>query len=80
MDGLGARAFRDVEDLVHPQIRLGGRSRADGVGFVGLADMERGAVDVGIDGDGGDAHFAAGAHDAHRDLSSIGDQNLLEHS
>ena len=42
--------------------------------------MECGAVDVGIDGDGGDAHFAAGGDDAHRDLSPVGDQNLLEHS
>jgi len=30
MDGLGARAFRYVENLVHPKIGLGGRSRADG--------------------------------------------------
>ena len=79
MDGFGAGAFGYVEDFVHPQIRFGCRSRADGVGFVGFADMERGAVDIGIDGNGRDADFAAGANDAHRDLSAIGDQNLLEH-
>src|SRR5260370_18896167 len=80
MDSISARAFRHVEDLIHTKIRLGCRSRADGVGLVGLTDMESGAVDVGINGDGGDAHFAASAYDAHRNLSPVGDQNLLEHS
>src|SRR5208282_420193 len=61
MNGLGARAFGYVENFVHPQVRLGCWSRADRVSFVGLADVERGAVYVGIDDDGGDAHFAAGA-------------------
>ncbi len=79
MDGLGTRTFGDLDDLVHPKIRLGRRRRADGVRFVGLTDVERRAVDIGIDGDAGDSHFAAGAYDPHRNLSSIGDQNLLEH-
>src|ERR1019366_259492 len=80
MDGLGARAFGYVEDFVYPQVRLGGGGRAGRVSFVGLVEMGGGAVDVGVDGDGGNAHFAAGADDAHRDLSPVGDQNLLEHS
>src|ERR1035438_2342921 len=41
--------------------------------------MQCGAIDLGINDDGGDAHLAAGAYDAHRDLSPISDQNLLEH-
>ncbi len=79
MDGFRSRAFGDVEDLVHPKIGLGCGSRADIVGLVRLTDVERGSVDVGIDGNGRDAHFAAGAHDAYRNFSAIGDQNLLEH-
>src|SRR5208282_3471972 len=50
MDRLSARAFRDVENLVYPQIRLRGSRRADVVGLVGLTDMECSAVDIGIDG------------------------------
>ena len=80
MNRLRARTLGHVENLVHPQIRLGGRSWTDRISFVGFADMERSAVNVGIDSDGGDAHLAAGAYDAHRDLSPVGDQNLLEHS
>ena len=79
MNGLGARAFGHIEDLVHPKVRLGSGRRADGIRFVGLGDVERGAIDVGINRDGGDTHFTARADDAHRDLSPVGDQNLLEH-
>jgi hypothetical protein len=80
MNRLRSRAFSDVEDFVYPQIRLGSGGGADGVSLVGFTDMERGAVYVGINGDGGDPHFAARAHNAHRDLSPIGDENLLEHA
>ena len=79
MNGLGAGAFGHIEDLVDPKIRLGCRRRADGVRLVGLRDVERGAIDVGINGDSADTHFTARADDAHRDLSPVGDQNLLEH-
>ena len=79
MDGLGARALGHTEDLVHPKVRLGSWRRADGIRFVGPRDVERGAIDVGINRDGGDTHFTARADDAHRDLSPVGDQNLLEH-
>jgi hypothetical protein len=36
-------------------------------------------VGGGMHGDRLDAHFAAGALDAQRDLAAIGDQDLLEH-
>src|ERR1700683_5527942 len=79
MNGLRARAFRYFEYFVDPEIRLRCRRRTDVIGLVGFADVERGTIDIGIDGDSSDAHFAAGAEDAHRDLTSVGDQNLLEH-
>jgi hypothetical protein len=40
MDGFGAGAFGDVEDLVHPKIRFGGWRWADVVGLVGFEDVE----------------------------------------
>ena len=79
MDGLGAAAAGDVEDLVDVQVGLAGGRRADVVGLVRLAHVERGAIDVGEDGDRADTHLAAGANHAHRDLTAIGDQDLLEH-
>ena len=36
------------------------------------------AIGLGEDGDGRDAHLAAGANDTHRDLTAIGDQDLRE--
>jgi hypothetical protein len=34
-------------------------------------------VGIGVDGDGFDAHFGAGAHYAHRDFAAVGNQNLF---
>ena len=36
-------------------------------------------VGLGVDGDGFDAHFAAGAQDTQRDFSTVGNQHFLEH-
>jgi hypothetical protein len=47
--------------------------------FIGKADMERIAVDLGIDSDSADAQFPACADDAKRYLSTIGDQDLRKH-
>src|SRR5271165_1233139 len=80
MNRLGAGALGYVQNLVPAKVGLGRLRWTDGVGFIGLADVERGAIDVGVDSDGGDAHFAAGADNAHRDLSPVSDQNLLEHT
>ena len=44
--------------------------------LVGGADERRVAVGVGVDRDRPDAHRAAGAHDARRDLAAVGDQDL----
>ena len=48
--------------------------------LVRLAHVQRAAVGLGVDGDGGDAHDAAGAGDAHGDLAAVGDQDLAEAS
>src|SRR5580698_10850947 len=79
VDGFGARALRCIDDLVNPKIGFGSCSGADKVSLVRFADVEGGAVDVGINGNGSDAHFVASTNDAHRDFSPVGDQNLLEH-
>jgi hypothetical protein len=41
--------------------------------------MHRVGVGGGMHGDRLDAHLAAGADDAQRDLAAVGDQDLLEH-
>ena len=44
--------------------------------FIGLADVERGTVGIGIDSDGTEAHFAKGADNAESDLAAVRDLNL----
>ena len=79
MDGVATRAARDVHELVDAKIAFARGSRTDGISLIGQADVERFAVGVAEDGDGLNAEFAAGADNAHRDLTAIGNQNFLEH-
>ena len=54
VDRLGARALRDVEDLLDAQVVLRGRAVAEVVGLVGALDVRRVAVELGVDGDARD--------------------------
>ena len=69
----------DVENFLNIEIRFAGSGRTDRVSFVGFADVERGTVDIGVNGDGSDPHFVTGADHAYRNLATIRDENLLEH-
>ena len=51
---------------------------ADADGLVGLANVQRIAVGVGINSDHAMTETARGAHDSQRDLAAIGDQDLVE--
>ena len=64
---------RDVE------VALGGARRANADGLVGKADVEAVAVSLTVDGDGADAHLAAGGDDAQGDLTTVCDHNLTKH-
>jgi hypothetical protein len=75
--GVGAGAVDDVKDRLGVEVALGGALAAERVGLVGQAHVQRVAIEFGVDGDGGDAHLSTGAHDAHRDLAAIGDQDFL---
>ena len=72
-DLAGGDDGRDIEIAV-----LGGRP-ADADALVGEADMHRVGVGGGVHGDGGYAELLAGTFDAKRDLSPVGDQDLVEH-
>jgi hypothetical protein len=43
-----------------------------------VQDVERGAVGVGVDGDGRNAEFATGADEAECDFAAVGDQDLAQ--
>src|SRR6185369_1133386 len=79
VDGFGIRHLGRRNDRRHVQVALGRRSRPDAHGLFGQLDVFRVAVGLGIDHDRLHSEFAAGTLDAQRDLSAIGDKNLLEH-
>ena len=79
MDCLGPGALRRVEDALDREVALCRRSGPEEERLVGVGDVEGAAIPVGVDAHGGDPELAEGAEDANRDLSPVGNQNLLEH-
>ena len=78
MHGITAGHDGEVDDVVDVEI-TGERIAAQTVGLVGLLDMERVTVGLGIDGHRANAQFGTGPDDAHSDLATVGDQDLTEH-
>ena len=78
MDRVRSDAAGQVHDLLAVQEAFHGAG-ADHVGLVGLFDVDAGGIGIGINGGGRDIQFAAGANDAHRNFTAVGDQNFLEH-
>ena len=76
---VGAALLDGVEDRLGVEVALGRGLPAEGVGLVGEADVERVAVEFGVHRDGLDAELAGSADDTDGDLSTVGDQDLLEH-
>ena len=79
VDAVGAAPPDRVEDGVGVEVALGRRLTPEREGFVGEADVERVPVELGVDGDRGDAGFLAGTDDPDGDLAPVGDQDLGEH-
>ncbi len=60
MDRIRAGLARHFQNLVDAQIRFARRRRPDEIRFVGVAHVQRIAIDIGVDGDGVNAQLAAG--------------------
>ena len=80
VDAVGPALLDGVEDGLGVQVALGRRLAAEGVRLVGHPDVQGFAVEVGVDGDGGDAHLAAGPDDTDGDFAAVGDEDLLQHA
>ena len=79
MDCVHVGDFSRADDTVGAQIAVGALGSADANGLVRQLDVERLDVGFGINRQGLDSHFAAGADDAKRDFTAISDENLLNH-
>ena len=80
MDRVGAGDGRGGQDRRDVEIAVARRRRADADALVGQAHMHGVGVGGRMHGHGLDAHLAAGAVDAQRDLAAVGDQDLVEHA
>ena len=76
VDGVGTGLPADVDELVHPEVALPGRRRADGVGADGQAHVHGAAIRIGIDRHGRNVQLPAGPDDAAGDFASVGHKQL----
>src|SRR4029453_8832492 len=76
--GLGARALDHLEQLVHVEIGLGRRPRAEQIRLRGALDVLRVAVGLGVDRHRLDPELVERADDTNGDLASVADQDLCE--
>jgi len=79
VDGLRAGPPGCVEDALEGEVALGRGSRPDEECLVRVPGVEGAPVTFRVDGDAADPELPQGAEDADRDLSSVGDENLVEH-
>ena len=80
MHGVGAGDLAGRDDLRNVEVAVLRRRRADAHALIGEPHMHGVGVGGGVHRDGGDAEFLAGTFDAKRDLSAVGDQDLVEHA
>ena len=79
MNGITSRPLRGVQKSHNRQVAFGGAGRPDQVGLVGQPDVGGETIGLRVYRHRLDAQLAAGADDAHRDLTPIGDQDFLDH-
>src|SRR5689334_6256268 len=75
---VGATGLGGIDDSIDAEVALAGRTRTDRDGFVRHADVARGAIAFGIHRHRREAHVTTRAHDAHRDLPAVGDEDLAQ--
>ena len=80
MDRVGAGLLRGADHVGDVQVALAGVVGPDVHGLVGEAHDGRLGVGGRVDRDRLDAELPAGARDSQRDLTPVGDQDLLEHA
>ena len=79
MNRVGTGGACGIEDGALREVAVGGGGAADADGAVGDRHVQRARIGIGVDRHRLDAHLAARAHDAHRDLSAVGYEHPLEH-
>jgi len=76
---VGAALLDGIQDCLGIEVTLGCGLATQGVGLVGQTNVECVAVEFGIDRYGLDSHFTGRTNDSDGDLSTVGDEDFLEH-
>ena len=76
MHRVGPGSARDVENGLDVEVTSGGLVGPEVERLIGLTHVARRAVAVGVDGDGREPHFAAGANDSDGNLAAVGDEDF----
>src|SRR4030095_3299664 len=79
MNRFGARFLCGANDLVDHQVALICRRGPNMYRLIGNPNVQRSPIRIRIHGDRRYAQLPPRSCDTHRDLSSIGDQEFLEH-
>ena len=79
VDTVRAAAADRVQDRLGVEVALSCALAAERVRLVGEADVVGVAIELGVHGDGLHAEVPSGPDDPHGDLTTVGDQDLLEH-
>ncbi len=77
MQCIAARGQGNGDEPMDIEITLA-RRRPQAVSLVGFLDVQREAILLGVNRHRLDIRLRAGAHDAHRDFTPVGDQQFLD--
>ena len=80
VDRLGAGAGGGVEDPLLVEVTPGGGTGPDQVSLVGRRNVQRGPVDLGVDGHGADPELAQRPKDADGNLAAVRYEDFRERS
>src|SRR4030095_15227728 len=75
---VGATGPRRIDDAVDAKVALTRRTRANRDCLIRHADVARSAIAFRIHRYRREAHVTTRAHDAHRDLPAVGDEDLAQ--
>ena len=79
MHAIGAALANGIEDGLGVEVTLGCCLSAKCIRLVGKSHMQCIAIEFGIDGNGGDAHFASGPNNSNGDLATVSNEDFLKH-
>ena len=80
VNGLGAGALRNVDELGDVEVGVAGGCAAERKCLIREANVRGVAIGIRVDGDGREPRVFAGADDANCDLSAVGDEHRSEGS